>query len=39
VFYGDKPKAAGRPHWPLVTVVKVVMLRKWYGLSDVQAEE
>lgn len=39
VFYGDKPKAAGRPHWPLVTMVKVMMLRKWYGLSDVQAEE
>jgi IS5 family transposase len=29
----------GRPHWPLVTMVKCVMLQKWFGLSDPQLEE
>jgi transposase, IS5 family len=30
---------AGRPHWPLVTMVKCVMVQKWFGLSDPQLEE
>jgi IS5 family transposase len=29
----------GRPHWPLVTMVKCLMLAKWFGLSDPQLEE
>jgi transposase, IS5 family len=29
----------GRPHWPLVTMVKCIMLAKWFGLSDPQLEE
>src|SRR4051812_21005594 len=33
---GDK---GGRPHWPVVTMLKVVMLQKWFGLSDPMAEE
>jgi len=35
---GDDSKG-GRPHWPLVTMVKCVMLQKWFGLSDPQLEE
>jgi IS5 family transposase len=31
--------APGRPHWPLVLMIKCVMLQKWYGLSDPQLEE
>ena len=30
---------AGRPHWPLVTMVKCMMVQKWFGLSDPQLEE
>ncbi len=30
---------AGRPHWPLVTMIKCVMVQKWFGLSDPQLEE
>jgi IS5 family transposase len=33
------PAQAGRPHWPLVTMVKCVMIQKWFGLSDPQLEE
>ena len=29
----------GAPHWPLVTMLKVLMLRKWFGLGDPVAEE
>jgi hypothetical protein len=29
----------GRPHWPLVTMAKCVMLQKWFGLSDPRLEE
>ena len=35
---GDDSKG-GRPHWPLVTMIKCVMLAKWFGLSDPQLEE
>lgn len=35
----DDPSKAGRPHWPLVTMVKCIMLQKWFGLSDPQLEE
>lgn len=29
----------GRPFWPVVTMLKCVMLQKWFNLSDPQAEE
>ena len=35
---GDQP-AAGRPHWPLVMMIKCIMIQKWFGLSDPQLEE
>lgn len=34
-----EPSKGGRPHWPLVTMVKCVMLQKWFSLSDPQLEE
>jgi IS5 family transposase len=39
LFPNDEPTKAGRPHWPLVTMVKCLMLAKWFGLSDPQLEE
>lgn len=33
---GDK---GGRPAWPALTMLKCVMLAKWFGLSDPQLEE
>jgi transposase, IS5 family len=38
VFAADTPRG-GAPHWPLVTMIKIVMLQKWFGLSDPMAEE
>lgn len=29
----------GRPHWPLITMIKCMMIQKWFGLSDPQLEE
>ncbi len=29
----------GRPAWPAVTMLKCLMLAKWFGLSDPQLEE
>jgi IS5 family transposase len=29
----------GAPHWPLVTMLKVMLMQKWFGLSDPMAEE
>jgi IS5 family transposase len=34
----EQPKG-GRPFWPLLTMVKCVLLAKWFGLSDPQLEE
>jgi len=39
-----KPKApgedkGGRPAWPALTMLKCVLLAKWFGLSDPQLEE
>jgi IS5 family transposase len=31
--------AGGRPAWPLVLMVKCLMLQKWFSLSDPQLEE
>lgn len=38
LFVDDHPKG-GRPHWPLVTMIKVLFLQKCFGLSDPMAEE
>ena len=32
-------KGAGRPHWPVVLMVKCLLLQKWFGLSDPGLEE
>jgi transposase, IS5 family len=40
--YRAKPAAqdkGGRPAWPALTMLKCVMLAKWFGLSDPQLEE
>ena len=29
----------GAPHWPVVTMLKVMLMQKWFGLSDPMAEE
>jgi IS5 family transposase len=34
-----EPGKGGRPHWPLVLMVKCLMLQKWFGLSDPGLEE
>src|SRR5580692_8247662 len=38
IFNDDNPKG-GAPHWPVVTMLKVVFLQKCFGLSDPTAEE
>jgi IS5 family transposase len=38
IFNDDNPKG-GAPHWPVVTMLKVVFLQKCFGLSDPMAEE
>jgi IS5 family transposase len=38
IFEDDGP-AGGAPHWPVVTMLKVVFLQKCFGLSDPMAEE
>lgn len=37
-LYGDHDEG-GRPPWPVVLMVKCLMLQKWFGLSDPQLEE
>jgi IS5 family transposase len=37
-LFNDTPRA-GRPHWPVVLMLKCLLLQKWFGLSDPQAEE
>ncbi len=38
IFKQETP-AGGAPHWPVVTLLKVVFLQKCFGLSDPMAEE
>jgi IS5 family transposase len=38
IFNDDNP-AGGAPHWPIVTMLKLVFLQKCFGLSDPMAEE
>lgn len=40
--YRVKPRAddkGGRPAWPALTMLKCILLAKWFGLSDPQLEE
>jgi len=34
-----EPSKGGRPAWPALTMLKCVLLAKWFGLSDPQLEE
>lgn len=38
-IFNDENPAGGAPHWPLVTMLKIVFLQKCFGLSDPMAEE
>lgn len=38
IFVEDRPQG-GAPHWPIVTMLKIVFLQKCFGLSDPMAEE
>ena len=33
------PGRGGRPHWPLVMMLKIMLLQRWFGLSDPMMEE
>jgi transposase, IS5 family len=38
-IFDDSGTAGGRPHWPIITMLKVVFLQKCFGLSDPMTEE
>jgi transposase, IS5 family len=38
IFNDNNPKG-GAPHWPVVTMLKIVFLQKCFGMSDPMAEE
>jgi IS5 family transposase len=38
VFVENDPRG-GAPHWPVITMLKVMFVQKCFGLSDPQAEE
>jgi IS5 family transposase len=38
IFVEHHPQG-GAPHWPLVTMVKIIFIQKCFGLSDPMAEE
>lgn len=37
-LFSDTPKG-GRPHWPIVLMLKGLLLQRWFQLSDPQLEE
>jgi IS5 family transposase len=39
VFDDSQGERGGRPHWPVVMMIKCVLLQKWFGLSDPALEE
>jgi transposase, IS5 family len=39
IFDDSDQSSGGRPHWPVVTMLKIVFLQKCFGLSDPMAEE
>src|SRR5215208_5735599 len=38
-IFKEQTPEGGRPHWPIVTMLKVVFIQKCFGLSDPMAEE
>src|SRR5438477_4994392 len=38
-IFKDQTPEGGRPHWPIVTMLKVLFIQKCFGLSDPMAEE
>ena len=38
-IFDDDNTDGGRPHWPIVTMLKVLFIQKCFGLSDPAAEE
>ena len=38
-IFEDHPPRGGAPHWPVVTLIKILFLQKCFGLSDPMAEE
>ncbi len=38
-IFNDDNAEGGRPHWPIVTMIKVLFMQKCFGLSDPMAEE
>src|SRR5688500_13160589 len=39
VFDDATPGRGGRPHWPLMMMVKCLLVQKWFALSDPGLEE
>jgi IS5 family transposase len=39
IFDDAEDGQGGRPHWPVVTMIKVLFIQKCFGLSDPMAEE
>jgi len=39
LFADRDPSKGGRPHWPVVLILRCLMLAKWFNLSDPQLEE
>lgn len=37
--FADDAQGGGAPHWPVVTMLKILFLQKCFGLSDPMAEE
>jgi len=38
VFCDDHPQG-GAPHWPVLTMIKILFVQKYFGMSDPMAEE
>lgn len=38
-MFDDANPAGGAPHWPVVTLIKIIFLQKCFGLSDPAVEE
>jgi IS5 family transposase len=38
-IFNDHHSKGGAPHWPVVTMLKIVFLQKCFGMSDPMAEE
>jgi IS5 family transposase len=38
-LYSPDPSAPGRAHWPVVQMLKIMLMQKWFHLSDPMMEE